>query len=72
MEDNKELKGCNGRCETCSINQRSYCSAQKAYYIEQDLLEIKQMLKVKNEGVIETIIVKEDVKDNVIVTDDIA
>lgn len=44
MEDKKETKGCNGRCETCGMNQRSYCAAQKAYYLEQDISEIKLLL----------------------------
>lgn len=32
---------CNGRCEECSINQRTYCSSQMAYYAQQQMAEIK-------------------------------
>lgn len=47
-----EERKCNGRCEQCSPNQRTYCSAQKALYMEQDVAEIKAMLlaMVQNNG----------------------
>lgn len=47
-----EERKCNGRCEQCSPNQRTYCSAQKALYMEQDVAEIKAMLQamVQNNG----------------------
>lgn len=35
---------CNGRCEECSINQRTYCAAQMAYYSQQEIAEIKAIL----------------------------
>lgn len=35
---------CSGRCEECSINQRTYCAAQMAYYAQQEIAEIKAAL----------------------------
>lgn len=49
-----EEKKCTGRCEMCSPNQRTYCAAQKMYYIEQDMAEIKTLLK-RNAGEVEII-----------------
>ena len=49
-----EEKKCTGRCEMCSPNQRTYCAAQKVYYIEQDMAEIKALLK-RNAGEVEII-----------------
>ena len=40
MEQNK----CNGRCEMCSVNQRTYCASQMAYFAQQDIAEIKAFL----------------------------
>ena len=37
-------KKCDGRCETCSVNQRTYCSAQMAYFAQQEIAEIKAMI----------------------------
>lgn len=37
---------CNGRCESCTVNQRTYCSAQIAYYLLEELSAIKAMLPV--------------------------
>ena len=48
MEENKEVKGCNGRCELCNINQRTYCAAQMAYFNQQEIAEIKAILAKKN------------------------
>lgn len=45
MEENKEQpKKCDGHCETCNINQRTYCAAQIAYYNQQELASIKAVL----------------------------
>lgn len=45
MEENKEqAKKCDGRCETCNINQRTYCAAQISYYNQQEIAEIKSFL----------------------------
>lgn len=42
MEENKEQpKKCDGHCETCNINQRTYCAAQIAYYNQQEINAIK-------------------------------
>lgn len=35
---------CSGRCEECSINQRTYCAAQMAYYAQQEIAEMKAYL----------------------------
>lgn len=51
---------CTGRCEMCSPNQRSYCAAQKMLYAEQDIAEIKAMLKGRD-NTINTIIAKNDI-----------
>lgn len=37
---------CNGRCESCSVNQRTYCAAQMVYYMQEELTEIKSMLQI--------------------------
>ena len=45
MEENKEQQNkCNGRCENCNINQRTYCAAQMAYYNQQEIAVIKSFL----------------------------
>ena len=54
-------KKCTGRCELCNPNQRSYCAAQKAYYLEQDIAEIKRLLAGK-ESEITTIVTKEEIE----------
>ena len=36
---------CDGHCETCNINQRTYCASQIAYYNQQEIGEIKRMLQ---------------------------
>lgn len=60
MEDNKTTKTCNGRCEECNINQRTYCAAQIAYYNQQEIAEIKAMLTSNKEAKIDTIISKSE------------
>lgn len=32
---------CSGKCEECSVNQRTYCASQMAYYAQQQIAEIK-------------------------------
>lgn len=45
MEENKEQpKKCDGRCETCNLNQRTYCAAQIGYYNQQEIAAIKAVL----------------------------
>lgn len=55
-------KKCTGRCELCSPNQRSYCAAQKAYFMEQDVAEIKRLLAGRENGAITTIVAKENIE----------
>lgn len=54
-----ENKKCTGRCEMCTPNQRTYCAAQKSYYMEQDIADIKRLLISQN-VMVDTIIAKED------------
>lgn len=53
MEEN--IQGCTGHCERCSVNQRTYCAAQRSYFLEQEIIEIKSILQQKDEGEISTI-----------------
>ena len=39
--NNTQPKKCDGHCETCNINQRTYCAAQIAYYNQQEINAIK-------------------------------
>lgn len=39
-------KKCDGKCETCNVNQRSYCAAQIAYYVLEELTSIKASLQM--------------------------
>lgn len=60
MEENKEQpKKCDGHCETCNINQRTYCAAQIAYYNQQEIAEIKSFLSDFCKRGEESIILKE-------------
>lgn len=43
-EVNNQVNKCDGRCETCNINQRTYCSSQIAYYCQKEISEIKAIL----------------------------
>lgn len=54
-----EEKKCTGRCELCTPNQRTYCAAQKAYYMEQDIAEIKSLLRM-SAGDVDTLVEKEE------------
>lgn len=51
MEEKRE---CDGHCERCNVNQRTYCAAQMAYYNQQEIAEIKDMLLKKDSGEIQT------------------
>lgn len=46
MEENKEQqeRKCNGHCETCNINQRTYCAAQISLYNQQEISRIVGLL----------------------------
>lgn len=60
MEENKEqAKKCDGRCETCNVNQRTYCAAQISYYNQQEIAEIKSFLSDFCKRGEESIILKE-------------
>lgn len=57
-----EERKCNGRCEMCSMNQRTYCASQKALFLEQDMAEVKAMLQAmltNDGGEITTILTEE-------------
>ena len=58
-----EEKKCTGRCELCTPNQRTYCAAQKMYYMEQDIADIKKLLSGKNDDTITTIVAKDDIEN---------
>lgn len=55
-------KKCDGRCETCSVNQRTYCAAQMAYFVQQEIAEVKAMIADMN---------KSEAKDIVVLREDI-
>lgn len=50
MEENNaningtQSKKCDGHCETCNINQRTYCASQMAYYLQGEISQIKAVL----------------------------
>lgn len=43
-ENNIQPKKCDGHCETCNINQRTYCASQMAYYLQGEISQIKTVL----------------------------
>ena len=45
MADEIERKGCDGHCEKCNLNQRTYCAAQMAYYNQQEIAAIKAAMR---------------------------
>lgn len=57
MENKATKVQCDGKCITCGINQRTYCTAQILYYMHQEITEIKNMLIKKDDT--ENIINKE-------------
>lgn len=67
MEQANEVKKCNGRCEMCNVNQRSYCSAQMAYYNQQEIFEIKSMLMKMSEKNEDLVVLREEVNDDQLV-----
>lgn len=52
----EEKKGCNGHCENCNINQRTYCAAQMAYYNQKEIAAIRADLRKRNEEEVLTLI----------------
>lgn len=64
MEDNKEKIGCNGRCDMCNINQRTYCAAQMAYYNQEEIGQIRAILESLMTMDNKSIILKGKVSEN--------
>lgn len=64
MNDDKR---CNGRCETCNVNQRTYCSAQMSYYNQQEIYEIKSMLNKMMEKNDDVLVLREEINDDQLV-----
>lgn len=44
----EEKRTCDGHCERCDINQRTYCAAQMAYYNQEEISAIKAMIYERN------------------------
>lgn len=61
---NEQSKKCDGRCETCNINQRTYCAAQIAYYNQQEIASIKAILERFGSRSEQDIILKGKDKEN--------
>ena len=69
MEENNanindtQPKKCDGHCETCNINQRTYCAAQMAYYAQGEISQIKAVLaRLEDKG--DNIILQEKCAEN--------
>ncbi len=45
-----ERKGCDGHCDRCTPNQRSYCAAQLAYYNMREISAIRADLAKISSG----------------------
>lgn len=63
-ENNEQPKKCDGHCETCNINQRTYCAAQIAYYNQQEINAIKAAMADFLACGKETIITKNKIEEN--------
>ena len=61
---NPQPKKCDGHCETCNINQRTYCAAQIAYYNQQEINAIKAAISDFLACGRETIITKNKSEEN--------
>ena len=61
---NEQPKKCDGRCETCNINQRTYCAAQMAYYNQQEIASMKAILERFSSRSEQDIILKVKDKEN--------
>lgn len=46
MDENTtpQVKKCDRHCETCNINQRTYCAAQIALYNQEEIGKIRAIL----------------------------
>ena len=67
MEQGNEMKRCNGRCETCNVNQRTYCAAQMSYYNQQEIYEIKSMLHKMMKKNDDVLVLREEINDDQLV-----
>lgn len=64
MDSNTIKNRCDGKCENCNINQRTYCAAQIAYYNQEEIGQIKAILAniaVSSEG---SVILRKKVAEN--------
>ena len=66
MEEDDKKTGCTGRCENCSVNQRTYCASQMAYYAQKEISELKAMIiSIVNSKFDESIIVLREEDESV-------
>ena len=70
--EDKKVVGCSGRCENCSVNQRTYCASQMAYYAQQEMNEIKAYLisLVKSKYEDSIVVLREDESPSKVEKDD--
>ena len=66
MEENNNIqpKKCDGHCETCNINQRTYCAAQMVYYLQGEISQIKAILARLEDKGDSNIILREKCAEN--------
>ena len=60
----EETKKCDGRCETCDINQRTYCCAQRMYYLMGDISAIRAQISHLFSTDNKTIIIDDKMQEN--------
>ena len=61
MDENKK---CDGHCENCTINQRTYCAAQMAYYNQNEISQIKAIVASLSTPDDRNIILKDKVQES--------
>ena len=66
MEENNNIqpKKCDGHCETCNINQRTYCASQMVYYLQGEISQIKAILARLEDKGDNNIILREKCAEN--------
>lgn len=64
MDSNTIKNRCDGKCENCNINQRTYCAAQIAYYNQEEIGQIKAILANIAVSSEESVILKKKVYEN--------
>ena len=66
MEENNNIqpKKCDGHCETCNINQRTYCASQMVYYLQGEISQIKAVLARLEDKGDNNIILREKCAEN--------